>query len=72
MLLLIYDEAAINTLLHDNQIAGLPAQYGYPAGYDPGEALRYLQPRFSDSGFPHEIGVFFGHPAEDVWVFIVK
>jgi hypothetical protein len=72
VLLFSYDESALRVLLQDIRAMALLARYGYPAGRDPREMLRYLRRRFSNSGFPHEIGVFLGYPADDVWSFIAN
>ncbi|MDR2044935.1 MAG: DUF3793 family protein [Clostridium sp.] len=72
VLLLMYDEPALCVRLRDERTVSLLAEYGYPAGCDPGEALACLQARFTDQGFPHEVGIFLGYPAEDVWGFIVN
>lgn len=72
ILLLLYDEAAMHTLLGDPHTTALLDQYGYPAGGDPQEMLSYLQSRFADAVFPHEIGLFLGYPVEDVWGFIAN
>jgi hypothetical protein len=70
LLLLIYDEAALADHLRDSRASPFLARYGYPAGCDPGEALRLLQERFLQGGFPHEIGIFLGYPPKDVQAFI--
>jgi hypothetical protein len=72
LLLLIYDETAMRVLLRKNENISLLALHGYPAGCDPGEIFTYLQFRFWESKFPHEIGVFLGYPIEDVWGFILN
>jgi hypothetical protein len=71
-LLLIYDETALRIILQDARTIALLSGYGYPEKCDSEAMLRHLQLRFSNTEFPHEIGVFLGYPIEDVWGFIVN
>jgi hypothetical protein len=72
VLLLIYDEAAMRAVLCNDRATDLLTQYGYSVNGSLADRLQRLQSRFMEDAFPHEIGVFLGYPAEDVWGFIVN
>ncbi|MDR0596658.1 MAG: DUF3793 family protein [Clostridiales Family XIII bacterium] len=72
LLVLVYDRAAMRSLLVDGRATALLSRYGYPLGRGRAAVFRHLRSRFSDAGtgFPHEVGVFLGYPTEDVRGFI--
>ena len=69
-LLYFYRPSSLRRDFGTAEVAALLKEYGYAA--DDAEAcIRQLRARIAGaSGFPHEIGLFLGYPAEDVRGFI--
>ena len=72
--LLVYREEELRQFLMQAETAELLKAEGYPAG-DLQSILsvlrnRYEECRSGEGGFPHEMGLFLGYPAEDVRGFI--
>lgn len=70
VLLLIYDESALERVLCDHHAAELLDDCGYPVACGLEQILSCLQMRFAMTDFPHEVGAFLGYPIEDVNGFI--
>jgi hypothetical protein len=70
VLLLLYREDLMKSLLEKKSVAALLARSGYGAAPDPAAALAVLRERMTGDGFPHEIGIFLGYPLKDVAGFI--
>jgi hypothetical protein len=71
VLILLYSEKLLAAQLADQKSQAILKEYGYGECASIGQALDRLAGRILDSdGFPHEIGVFLGYPAEDVVGFI--
>ncbi len=68
-LLLVYRERMLSKVLSDERNASFLSALGYGRG-DTVSMLSQLAMRFSEEGFPHEIGVFLGYPLDDVAAFI--
>lgn len=67
LLYLVYQPALLQSVLAAEDVVRLLADLGYDvAAADAETLLSRLRRNFSDSRFPHEIGVFLGYPAEDV------
>ena len=69
VLLLVYRQAILTRVLASHEAREVLE----PLGYDCGNltaCLSMLQRRFSQSCFPHEVGIFLGYPADDVKGFI--
>ena len=68
-LLLVYRERMLSKVLSDERTASFLSALGYGRG-DTVSMLSQLAMRFSEEGFPHEIGVFLDYPLDDVASFI--
>ena len=66
-LLLVYRPRRLEEQLSREEVRALLRRDGYPVEEGYGAMLRHLSARLAGSeGFPHEIGLFLGYPAEDV------
>lgn len=69
-LLLVYRPALLERHLARPEVDRLLVRAGYPAGGPLSGRLAHLRRRLTAAGgFPHEIGLFLGYPAEDVRAF---
>ena len=72
-LLMLYNKQLLQRLLQDASRRQLLEKWGYSRDMDAEQCLDTLAKRCSGTGgFPHEIGLFLGYPAEDVKGFIEK
>jgi hypothetical protein len=70
-LLLVYRPARLAACVEQEAVAALLARAGYPTGAGLAGLLNHLRRRLLEGdGFPHEIGLFLGYPAEDVLGFL--
>lgn len=69
--ILFYHPARLAAALRNPDAAGLLRYYGYHPEESLHAALRTLQMRYLQNGYPHEIGIFLGYPVEDVIGFIL-
>ena len=67
---LAYDAYALGDKIKTRQAANILKDYGYKEKAKTEELLNILKSRFTENGFPHEIGVFLGYPPKDVGSFI--
>ena len=71
---LLYDRDGLENYLRDESVSGLLKQMGYGCNglMDSLRLFRtkYRQYASENKGFPHELGLFLGYPAEDVAGFI--
>ena len=71
ILLLVYREKALEQRLSEPDARRLLTRFGYPDGVGVDALIDRLSGGFrKGGGFPHEIGIFLGYPAEDVIGFI--
>ena len=69
-LIYVYRPSLLDRDLKDSEAARILAECGYPDGPS-GRTLAWLIKRLGSSTvFPHEVGLFLGHPPEDVRGFI--
>ncbi len=70
-LVYVYREKQLIMNLKNNLAAEILRKCGYDINANVENYIAYLKSRFGmDICFPHEIGLFLGYPAEDVWEFI--
>ncbi len=69
---MFYDKEVMQGILDQPEVCRFMSKQGYTSGMTIEERLDVLAGRFSDSDFPHEIGVFLGYPLHDVEGFIAK
>mgnify|MGYP000886527625 CR=1 FL=1 len=69
---LFYNPLILHLTLKQEKTISLLKEYGYSEQMTIDEYLLHLKTRFNTTGFPHEIGVFLGIPAEDVLGFITN
>ena len=74
--LLLFRAGALQDYLRQPEITAILRDAGYPEGDLP-ELLEIMKERYAanrsrNDGFPHEMGVFLGYPAEDVRGFMEK
>lgn len=66
-LILVYREKTLQTYLNRDEVRALLERDGYPVSNGLEDMLAHLAQRMlTVPGFPHEIGLFLGYPAEDV------
>ena len=70
LLLLLYSQQALGSLLRQKATQVILSKTGYPDPSDLEGALCELKMRVAGEGFPHEIGVFLGYPLKDVVGFL--
>lgn len=71
LLLLVCRPALMEESLAQPERRALLSRLGYPAEGSPAALLRHLRTRFTDAGFPHEIGLFLDYPVCDVEGFML-
>mgnify|MGYP001024792232 CR=1 FL=1 len=70
-LLLVYRETCLERALSAPRAQAMLQAAGYPVGMPAELLLDTLAARLRErDGFPHEIGLFLGYPAEDVYGFL--
>ncbi len=62
---LVFREEKLRAHLSRTENAAFLAAFGYPDGME--ERLLFLKVRMAGNCFPHEVGIFLGYPAEDVF-----
>ena len=72
VLIMVYQEEALETCLRCRACAGILTEQGYPQCSGVRDYIKKKKKRVSqcNGDFPHEIGVFLGYPVEDVTGFI--
>ncbi|HBA86851.1 MAG TPA: DUF3793 domain-containing protein [Geobacter sp.] len=66
LLLLLYSQEALGSLLAQKSVRIILGKSGYPHPEEFEKVLSELEKRVAGEGFPHEIGVFLGYPLKDV------
>ncbi len=69
---LFYDKEVMQNIIDQPENRRFLASHGYTSHAPVDQCLDILSERFSDSDFPHEIGIFLGYPLHDVKGFIEK
>ncbi len=70
VLILAYRRDIVAALIADHRTQNFLKRLGYPVRKGWKAVLDHLAVRFSDGGFPHEVGVFLGYPLKDVAGFL--
>ena len=69
----VYNIKLIKEIISDSKVKTFLSKCGYPPNSSINEMINFLKERIRKcSGFPHEIGFFFGYHKDDVFEFIVN
>ena len=65
----VYRISALKRYFHDEEVSSLLRLYGYEPER-PEKCVKRLCKKMKEAAFPHEVGLFLGYPARDVYEFI--